>query len=198
MSSDRERSPVLEEGKGLVIAGIDLSLKKRTSLCTYSWGKTAFSLERVQSADEIVPNLISEARKGRSIIIVIDAPLSFDPEEKFRDLDRLAASLGCRLLPVSFRGMRELASAGKRLSESLKKELKDAVIVETHPHCSALLMGFSSTEEMVQEVLGISLRGDDADAAACCIVGIMIALGEVVEIADEQSSDIFVIPEVKR
>ncbi|MGB9785311.1 MAG: DUF429 domain-containing protein [Fervidicoccaceae archaeon] len=180
----------------IMVFGIDLSLNRPSSICLHSWNEKKLQLVKVDGEEAILSVILSKSEDYDYLLVAIDAPLSLNEESGFRDLDRLALSLGCKVLPISMEPMKKLAETGSRLSMRIKNLLKNAIVFETHPWSAAKLLGFSNTEEMVEKILGIHLRGDDADAAACCLVGSMLLLGKAAELVSEDGEDIFVIPEV--
>ncbi|MEM0020606.1 MAG: DUF429 domain-containing protein [Fervidicoccaceae archaeon] len=190
MSSGRKRNKA-NWGERAVIVGIDLSLRRETYLCIYHWGGRKFIFRKAMSNDDIIQYSIAKSKRYR-IIVVIDAPLSV--EKKYRDLDRLVTMIGGKVLPVSFPSIRELAKRGIEISKVMKKLRKDAIVVETHPRSAARAMGFHDAREMAEKILTLKLSKDYADAAACCIVGIMLLFGKVIEIVSSDGKDVFVLP----
>ncbi|NAY89524.1 MAG: hypothetical protein GU347_02235 [Desulfurococcales archaeon] len=196
MSSSLERNSEARSrklSKKAAIVGIDLSIKRASSICLYSWGAKRIIITKAYSEDEIASSALSVATKG-SILVVMNSPLSEERKKRYRDLDRIASMLGCRLLPISMHPMAFLAERGIRISKLIKEALPDATIVETHPLCAAKFLGFKNTHEMVKALLGIDARGDDADAVACCLAGIFLLIGLGIEISSEDNKDIFILP----
>ncbi|MHC1579430.1 MAG: DUF429 domain-containing protein [Candidatus Alkanophagales archaeon] len=78
------------------------------------------------------------AAASRPRVVAMDAPLSFRGEP-YRDCDRELRRY-CRLLPLTFHGMRVLAERGMRLSAALR-ERTGAEVIEVYPHASARFLG---------------------------------------------------------
>lgn len=199
MNSDqgKNRNSIQKNEKTLIV-GIDLSLSRKTSICFYPWGKKNVSIEKAFGEDELISSIISKRKEADHILVVIDAPLSSLETHGFRDIDRIALSLGCRVLPISTVPMRKLAESGNRISKKIRKQIKNVTVVETHPWSVAKLLGFSNTEEMAFKIFGMSFKGDDADAVACCVAGIMFLLGQITVILSEDNDDVFIIPKVEK
>ena len=155
------------------VAGIDLStLKNKPSYCCLLDSGRACILE-LYSLDELVKTIV----KFKPQIIAIDAPLSMPKESKpFRAFEYKAIREGAKLLPLTLKGMKELATVGKVLTAKL--EAWGLNVIETHPASAALFLGYKSTIELAKHATGLALQKDEADAITCCIVGMLFIAGK--------------------
>ncbi|NPA96507.1 MAG: DUF429 domain-containing protein [Crenarchaeota archaeon] len=108
------------------------------AMCSFSWRETV----------ELLTRIVEECSE---CIVAIDAPLTTS-ERGFRDVDKRMISLGYRVLPPSFPGMRVLTSKAIELSKMLRG--KGCRVLETHPR-SALLSSRCSDAEDIMRRLGL-------------------------------------------
>ncbi|MDK2384618.1 MAG: hypothetical protein QI199_07420 [Candidatus Korarchaeota archaeon] len=156
------------------LIGIDLAVKKPSSLAGYSKGR-GIEIWRMAHHELLEGELETE-------LVVIDAPLSLPKEGAFRDFERKVLLRGYRLLPIKRGPMRELAIIGSQLK--LKLESKGVKVLETHP--SSALKAIGITRHQVVSLL--SKMGfipsppkseDDEDALICLLVGMLYLKGGV-------------------
>uniref|UniRef100_A0A7J3ZKU5 DUF429 domain-containing protein n=1 Tax=Fervidicoccus fontis TaxID=683846 RepID=A0A7J3ZKU5_9CREN len=155
------------------VAGVDLSASKsKPSYCCLLNSEEACILE-LSSIDEIVKAIV----EFRPQVAAIDAPLSLPEGNKpFRTFEYEAIREGARLLPLTLKGMRELAAMGRMLAAKLEAEKLD--VIETHPASAALFLGRRNTVELARQATGLTLRKDEADAITCCIVAMLFIAGK--------------------
>ncbi len=169
--------------RGYDLIGIDLAVKRASSLAGYSKG-SRIGLWRMDPHKLLESDL--EAK-----LVVVDAPLSLPKEGAFRDFERAVLSRGYRLLPMKKGPMRELAIMGSRLRTKL--ESRGIKVIETHP--SSVLRALETTRYHVVSLLsrvgftpGPPVSRDDEDALVCLLVGILYLRGEVEFFEGEEGS----------
>jgi len=154
--------------------GVDLSAlpRKNSYACAAQFSPTPRKFAgaeffAVKGDDE----LLRVVELVRPIHVVIDAPLSLPEKDEmgFRPQDRCAIEMGGRMLPLDFKGMRELALRGERLAATLT-ELGFSVL-ETHPFSAARVLGYASTIELARDLLGKGVSKGRADSLICGLVG---------------------------
>lgn len=109
-------------------AGLDLSAKKSnpTGLAVIDSSKILRELALVFSDDEILSKILLY----KPVVVAVDAPLTFTGEP-FRRVDRSLMQAGFKVLPTTFKHMRELGERARLLKEILENE--NIVVIETHP-----------------------------------------------------------------
>ena len=113
-----------------VIAGVDLSVRRKSALATLNLLDGTLRLDKVDGQD-----LLRELREVD--IVAVDSPLSYRPP--FRDFERLMIRKGFRLLPLSLKGMRDLTLMGIELKNKL--EAYGTAVLETHPSSALRVVG---------------------------------------------------------
>jgi len=158
----------------LKVAGVDLaaSSKKPTYCCFLRFGEVSFA--KLRSDGEILEAL----KRFGPELAVVDAPLSLpEPGRSFRTFELEAIRRGAKLLPLSIKSMALLAERGAALARALRAA--GVEVLETHPHSAAKRLGFKSTKELAKAALELELSKGEADALACCAVGVLAKRGEV-------------------
>ncbi|MEM2021597.1 MAG: DUF429 domain-containing protein [Zestosphaera sp.] len=104
---------------------------------------------RCLSNDE---DIITFLRGFRGSVVAIDAPLTAQP--RMRDVDRLMYKSGLRVLPPSFRWMKQLTLRGYELTVRLND--LGYTVIETHPRSVLKYVGVEDFRELLM-LLGIKL-----------------------------------------
>ncbi|HEX58693.1 MAG TPA: DUF429 domain-containing protein [Methanomicrobia archaeon] len=98
-------------------------------------------LRSVRTDVEILDFVVTSRPK----VVAMDAPLSFRGAP-YRDCD-VELRKYCRLLPLTFYGMRVLAERGMRLSDAIR-EKTGAEVIEVYPYASARFLGISDADDL--------------------------------------------------
>ncbi len=104
---------------------------------------------RCLSSDE---DIIAFLERFRDSVVAIDAPLTDQP--RMRDVDRLMLKSGFRILPPSFRWMRQLTLRGYELAVRLSD--LGYTVIETHPRSVLKYVGVGGFRELLA-LLGVKL-----------------------------------------
>ncbi|WP_456486200.1 DUF429 domain-containing protein [Candidatus Alkanophaga liquidiphilum] len=132
------------------VLGIDLAggESRTTGLCLLLVGGDSercvaevLMLKSMRTDAEILDFVVTSRPK----VIAVDAPLSFHGEP-YRDCD-VELRKYCRLLPLTFYGMRVLAERGIRLSDAMR-ERTGAEIIEVYPYASARFLGINGVNDL--------------------------------------------------
>jgi|Deesub1362A_J573_1020465.scaffolds.fasta_scaffold00039_60 hypothetical protein len=90
----------------------------------------------------------------------IDAPLSYHGET-FRDGDIEIRKRGYRILPLTFKGMKELAERGMRLA---KRITYFSEVIEVYPHASSRVLDIQDIK-----ISSTPKNKDEFDALICAL-----------------------------
>ncbi len=128
--------------------GIDLAGNEKgiTGICTLnlksSGGLLMESLTSVRKDEEIL-GIVMEKKPS---VIGIDAPLSSSHGKPFRDCDTELRKY-CRVLPLTFYGMRVLMERGIKLSKAIKEETSSECI-EVYPYASRKFLSIEREDDI--------------------------------------------------
>ncbi len=139
-----------------VIAGVDLSVRRRSALSVLDLKERVLILKEVNFKD-----LLKELRFVD--IVSVDSPLSYKPP--FRDFEKKMISRGFRLLPLSLRGMMSLANLGRSLMMDLS--FQGVAVLETHPSSAIKVAGPPDPPEGFECL--IKLGKDLRDSLICLL-----------------------------
>ena len=134
-----------------IYIGIDLaaSEKRCTGLAALMDENDKLSLivaRCVYSDAEILGEVEKMYRSVDRIVIAIDAPIT--AEVKFREVDKKMISLGFRVMPPTFKHMRNLTIRGTKLA--LKLVERGVEVIETHPRSVLRSSGCNSLSELLR------------------------------------------------
>ncbi|MBE9391429.1 hypothetical protein IOK49_05000 [Fervidicoccus fontis] len=188
----------LSQEKDKIFIGIDLSAKenKPSPICIFFSLSRTFNFFTIHKNEEII-NIINSLyglKKRTKIYVLFDSPLFSESGVKFRSMDLIALKLGGKLLPLSFKSIKELGQRGELLSHQLLSKYKELVIFETHPYTASKILGYSNTKQLSEKLLGTSLNKGLSDAFACCISGIIFFKIGGIAIEDDYSHFTMIFP----
>ena len=147
------------------VMGIDLAgLEKNiTGICVLVLNHE-LELYSVRGNEEIIKRIEEE----EPAVVAIDAPLSFYGKP-FRDCD-LEMRKYCSILPLTFKGMRQLTERGMKLAKIVKE--KDVEVIEVYPHATKIaLHEKEGDEELLRELVErAQIKNEhEYDAILCAI-----------------------------
>lgn len=118
----------------VICAGVDLAARahRPTGIAIVEAGSPRFiHLISVTTAYEDV-EIVELLKKSSTVLAAVDSPLSLPASgRKYREVDLEMIRQGYRVLPPSWRYMRELTMRAMKLIDTLK--LSGIEVVETHP-----------------------------------------------------------------
>jgi len=97
--------------------------------------------------------IIENAKLFSVDVLAIDAPVAESP--RFREVDREAIRRGFRVMPPTFKHMKELTLRAWRLSRELSS--LGIIVIETHPRSALVNSGAHDVNELL-DLLGISVN----------------------------------------
>ena len=107
-------------------------------------------------------------KASRALYVGVDAPLTMGSGGAWRECDRIASSMGARLLPLTLHGMKRLAMVGSSIAALLIEAGR--IPVETHPWSLRQDLGLPHEPP---EGLG----GHEWDALAAALAALAVAIG---------------------
>lgn len=167
------------------VAGIDLAASPRrtTGLAVISNG--IVETVSAYSDEEVLSWLLSK----HPWLVAVDAPLNLPSDGRWvRNVDRAMMSRGFRVLPPSWRHMRELTLRAMTLSSRLVRAGVKAI--ETHPRSSLRSSGCEDYRDLAKlmrvsiAVEPVNRHEKDAIIAALTALAALRGLTEVVEADD--------------
>ena len=110
--------------------GIDLAVRsgKCSGIAVYLNGECFVTCSF--SIDELLKLLKEIIRECGKCVVAIDAPLTVS-HHGFREVDKKLISMGFKVLPPSFPGMRKLTEAAIEIANELRS--RGCIVIETHP-----------------------------------------------------------------
>ncbi len=107
---------------------------------------------------------IVKVEEEEPAVVAIDAPLSFYGKP-FRDCD-LEMREYCKILPLTFQGMRQLTERGMKLAKIVKE--KDIEVIEVYPHATKIALR-KRDEELLSAKHAHTKNEHEYDAMLCAI-----------------------------
>jgi predicted nuclease with RNAse H fold len=188
------------------ILGIDLagSEKRKTGICILN--------EKLEAncfcvfKDKEILNLIE---KEEPDLIAIDAPLSLPKGRKslkrkskihFRKCDKELWKFKIKFFPITLGPMRKLTERGIKLKKILEKKYK---VIEVYPGATQDILKIPRKQKGIEklkkglEKLGIkffkkNLNGDELDATACALTGILFLKGKTIALGEKDEGKIII------
>lgn len=162
----------------VICAGLDLAAREHrpTGIAIVeAWGPGFIHLANVTIAYRDL-DIVEILKKTRTDTIAIDSPLSLPTNNrKYREVDLEMIKRGFRVLPPSWRYMRELTLRAMKLASTLKTI--GIEVIETHPLSALKSSNCSTPERLFQtvfskpiDILGISKHEVDAIIASIVCV----------------------------
>lgn len=133
------------------IIGIDLA-GKEDNPTGIAWFYNRMLTSELRYRDQ---DIVKRCLEIKPKAIAIDAPLSLPKEGVLRKADKELISLGFRVFPPTFAGMKKLTLRGIRISSKLRAKGFD--VIEVHPLTSGKII-FGSPDRKVW-VYGMRIRG---------------------------------------
>lgn len=163
------------------VAGLDLAGSPRRcsgySVLNFE-SRRVVKVKCLYDDDEVVSSIKSD----KVTLVAIDAPIAENPV--YRDVDRVARSLGYPVIPPTLGPMRLLTRRAWTLYQRLTAI--NVNVIETHPRSALISSGCSSVVELLSKLrLGYDfsldeLSKDEVDAIIASIVAYCYLLGTCV------------------
>jgi len=166
----------------MIVAGLDLAASPRR--CS-GYSRLNSDLRAVEEVTCLYSDsdIISAVERGGVKLLAIDAPIAEEPV--FRDVDRVARSLGYNVIPPTLGPMRALTRRAWTLYVKLKAA--GVEVIETHPSSALKSSRCPSVEELLAS-LGVALRvdlnnlrEDEVDAIISSLVAYCYHTGRCIE-----------------